>query len=434
MNQQLSESFAKNNMISRSIRVACRMLMCGTSCQLLLLPLLLMAIIISCAESLSFVSDLSSKASSTFTTTASCYYLHFTSSPSIDTTHTTTRTASQLLTMKVSGSSKRTRSSKSSHLIELNNERLQTAGRPGTKNFIDPNKVFIGNLPYDATELDITNLFAKHWNVPSTSVDERISSIKIVKDWKTGVSKGYGFIQFYEPMVATSTMETINKGQGKGWRIKGRRIRLDQGKHKESEEDMRLLKAKKKKEKETIEEAAKKKKKQLEDLLDEEGKVIHSVLEDVEGSSAAAAEEEKDDDDGYEMSEDDMITFIEKGGLKGVMPLTEETAGFLGIEGLYDDDGDEYDEVDESYFEEYYTENGYTDDDFKDDDNEKEGHDDKELVYDGVFEEMYNPNEYEDMSSEEEEQMAKMNREQRRAAEKNRKKRKLPFRGFGSRD
>ena len=62
------------------------------------------------------------------------------------------------------------------------------------------------------------------------------------------------------------------------------------------------------------------------------------------------------------------------------------------------------------------------------DDDDKE-----ELVYDGVFEEMYNPNEYESLSDEEEAEIAKMNREQRRAAEKKRKKRKLPFKGFGSR-
>jgi hypothetical protein len=53
------------------------------------------------------------------------------------------------------------------------------------------------------------------------------------------------------------------------------------------------------------------------------------------------------------------------------------------------------------------------------------------LVYDGVFEEMYDPNEYEGLSEEEEASIARMNREKRRAAEKKRKKRKLPFRGFG---
>ena len=327
----------------------------------------------------------------------------------------------QQLTMKVSGGSKRTRSSKSSQLIELNNERLQTAGRPGTKNFVDPNKVFIGNLPYTATEDDISKMFATHWNIPINSVNERIESIKIIRDWKTNQSKGYGFIQFYEPMVATSAMESINKG--KGLKINGRRIRLDQGKRKPNEEEERLKSLKQKEKKKKL-----KALEMQERELDEEGRVI------LDGINSAVSEEEEEVVEEGMMSEDDMIAFIEKGGLKGVMPLTEETAGFLGIEGLYDDDEDE----DMGYFEEYYAENGYDDDDFNVDidkaGDDDEDDDDEELVYDGVFEEMYNPNEYEGLSDKEEEEVAKMNREQRRAADKKRKKRKLPFKGFGTRD
>lgn len=322
--------------------------------------------------------------------------------------------------MKVSGGNKRNRDSKSSHLIELNNQRLQTAGRPGTKKFQDPNKVFCGNLPYDATEDDIFLLFSNHWNVPLESVGDRIESIKIIRDWKTGKSKGYGFVQFYEPMVATSAMESVNKGKGQGWRIKGRKIRLDQGVRVKTDE----------------EDYGKKKKKKVEKVeLDEEGMVIHSVLADVEGGSGDAAisssadkEDDQDDDDEEDgmMSEDDMITFMEKGGLRGVMPLTEETAGFLGIEGLYDDDEDD--------FEEYYNENGYDDSDFGDDEEGVDDDDDgEEIVYDGVFEEEYNPKEFEGMTEEEEEARKKMNREQRREANKSRKKRKLPFKGFGAR-
>ena len=336
--------------------------------------------------------------------------------------YTTQSTESQQqLTMKVSGGSKRTRSSKSSQLIELNNERLQTAGRPGTKNFVDPNKVFIGNLPFTATEDDVSTMFATHWNIPINSVNERIESIKIIRDWKTNQSKGYGFIQFYEPMVATSAMESINKG--KGLKINGRRIRLDQGKRKPNEEEERLKRLKQKEKKKKL-----KALEMQERELDEEGRVI------LDGINSAVSDKDEEEvvEEGM-MSEDDMIAFIEKGGLKGVMPLTEETAGFLGIEGLYDDDEDE------GYFEEYYAENGYDDDDFNVDidkagDDGDDEEDDEELVYDGVFEEMYNPNEYEGLSDEEEEEIAKMNREQRRAADKKRKKRKLPFKGFGTRD
>ena len=363
--------------------------------------------------------------------------------------------------MKVSGSNKRTRVSKSSRLIELNNERLQLAGRPGSKKFMDPTKIFIGNLPYDATEMDIYTLFSTHWNTSVESVRERIESVKIIRDWKTGQSKGYGFIQFYEPMMATSAMESVNQqqqdsvgGGGRGLRINGRQIRLDQGKRKESDEVA------------TTEERMERKrrlKKETNDtktnavvLLDEEGRAIYSALEDVvEGSSSNNVRDGNDedimgghikkkektgssgddnDDDGMRMSEDDMITFMEKGGLRGVMPLTVENAGFLGMEGLYIDDDDDNDE--DFDFEGYYNENGYNDADYgdidiEDGDDDDDDDDDEDIVYDGVFEEMYNPNEYEGLTEEEEASMQLMNREQRRAAEKRRKKRKLPFKGFG---
>ena len=71
------------------------------------------------------------------------------------------------------------------------------------------------------------------------------------------------------------------------------------------------------------------------------------------------------------MSEDDMITFMERGGLRGAMALTEETAGYLGVKGLYvrdddDDDDDEEEESEELDFEAYYKQNGYCDDDYGD--------------------------------------------------------------------
>ena len=318
--------------------------------------------------------------------------------------------------MKVSSKSKRGRSNKSSHLIELNNERLSTAGRPGTKSFMDPNKLFIGNLHFDATESDIRQLFADYWGVPVDVVDERIESIKVIRDWKTGKSKGFGFLQFYEPMVATSTMVSMNQAKNKkgGWKIKGRSVRLDQGMRNREEEEKELQRRKAEKEK-------KKRERMARADLDEEGKVIHDALAGVDGRSG-------EEEEGM-MSEDDMITFMEKGGLRGVMPLTMETAGFLGIEGMYEDD-----EEDDDYYSEFYGDNGYNDEDWNggDLDEEEDTEDLENFVFDGDFEAEYNPNEYEALSKEEEAEMKQMNREQRREANKRRKKRKLPFKGFGS--
>jgi RNA recognition motif-containing protein len=314
---------------------------------------------------------------------------------------------------------------------------------------MDPTKIFIGNLPYDATEMDIYTVFATHMNTSVDSIKERmIESVKIIRDWKTGQSKGYGFIQFYEPMMATSAMESVRGEQGRGGgglQIHGRKLRLDQGKRKDTAEDEEMERQRRLKKE--------RKDKQKNDLLvlDEEGRAIYSVLGDIiedssdsggEGSdevigSSLTKKKEKDsisggDDNavGLRMSEDDMITFMEKGGLRGVMPLTVENAGFLGMEGLYVDDED--DDDDGFDFEGYYNENGYSDADYVDIDIEEDDDEDGEdMVYDGVFEEMYNPNEYEGLTEEEEASMQLMNREQRRAAEKRRKKRKLPFKGFG---
>eukprot|EP00584_Thalassiosira_punctigera_P007736 CAMPEP_0172530888 /NCGR_PEP_ID=MMETSP1067-20121228/4494_1 /TAXON_ID=265564 ORGANISM="Thalassiosira punctigera, Strain Tpunct2005C2" /NCGR_SAMPLE_ID=MMETSP1067 /ASSEMBLY_ACC=CAM_ASM_000444 /LENGTH=385 /DNA_ID=CAMNT_0013315187 /DNA_START=54 /DNA_END=1211 /DNA_ORIENTATION=+ len=351
-------------------------------------------------ESLAF--DVSSRSSSSFASSRSAQLAFRPRESFNDDRRCRKDPSDRSLEMKVTSSSrKKGRNSKSSLLTELNNERLRAAGRPGTKKFTDPNKVFLGNLPYDAVESEVYELFAKHWNVPAEAVGDRIESVKIIRDWKTGKSKGYGFIQFYEPMVATSAMESINKGTGRGWRIKGRRIRLDQGKRKPSDDD-----------------ANKKNKKRVEKMelkdLDEEGLVIHSALEEAEGTAGFEGRED-DDDEEDGMSEDQMIAFIEKGGLREVMPLTEETAGFLGIEGLYDED-----DFDEPDYDELF------------DEDEEEEDDGEEIVYDGVFEEEYNPDEYEGLTDEEEEERTTMNREQRRAADKKRKKRKLPFKGFGS--
>ncbi|KAL7468125.1 hypothetical protein ACHAXS_010400 [Conticribra weissflogii] len=221
-------------------------------------------------------------------------------------------------------------------------------------------------------------------------VGERIEKIKVIRDWKTGVSEGYGFLMFYKPMVATSALESV-----RNLKIKGRVVRLDQGKKKDVDEDERLKKKKLKKDKLAKED------------LDEEGNIIYSALEEVDGSNSSEVEADEKDERGFEMREDDMITFMEKGGLRSMLPLTEETAGFLGIEGLYEDDDDYFDDYDDE--------------------------EDENFAYDGVFEEMYDPKEYEGLDGEEVAAREMMNREQRRAADKKRKKRKLPFKGFGSR-
>jgi cold-inducible RNA-binding protein len=50
-------------------------------------------------------------------------------------------------------------------------------------------KVFIGNLPFQTTEGDLTNTFAQYGSV---------QSVQIITDRETGRSKGFGFIVMEE--------------------------------------------------------------------------------------------------------------------------------------------------------------------------------------------------------------------------------------------
>ena len=151
-------------------------------------------------------------------------------------------------------------------------------------------------------------------------------------------------MQFYEPMVyepmaATAAIDGIDAAQGRGWRIKGCRMRLDQVARKpdEGESARRRRKAERK---------------LMRQELDAEGQAIRAAVEEAEGRADA------EDEDA--MSEDDIITFLEKGGLREVLPLTEETAGLLGLEGRYEDEEDAgFDEIDD--FAEYYGEYCYRD-------------------------------------------------------------------------
>ncbi len=134
-----------------------------------------------------------------------------------------------VLEMKVSkGKSKH---SKSNSLHTINQHRKRIAGKPGSKHFLDPNKVFIGNLSYDTNVDEVKEFLNKHLGGLHT-----VESVKIVVDWKTNKSKGFGFIQFIEPIFATSAMESIRNKK-----LKGRVIRLDQGRKKDDLENRVLF-------------------------------------------------------------------------------------------------------------------------------------------------------------------------------------------------
>lgn len=121
-------------------------------------------------------------------------------------------------------------------LSAANQARVSTAGKKGTKKFVDPCKVFIGNLPADAVELDIKE-FLKQYMGHTMNV----KSIKVIRDWKTNLSKQYGFILFTDPMFATCAMQFCKNKQ-----LKGRILKLDQGQKKLDPNTLYVTKNKKK--------------------------------------------------------------------------------------------------------------------------------------------------------------------------------------------
>eukprot|EP00538_Stauroneis_constricta_P008862 CAMPEP_0119550326 /NCGR_PEP_ID=MMETSP1352-20130426/3857_1 /TAXON_ID=265584 /ORGANISM="Stauroneis constricta, Strain CCMP1120" /LENGTH=399 /DNA_ID=CAMNT_0007596135 /DNA_START=59 /DNA_END=1258 /DNA_ORIENTATION=- len=122
-------------------------------------------------------------------------------------------------------------------LAELNAQRVKTAGRIGTKRYVDPCKVFIGNLPYDVDDDELYSFVLEQTGQSRVVV----SSAKVIKEWKTGKSKGYGFCMFVDPMYATVCIETVN-----GRMLKGRAVSVSQGKKKDDENQLYIDKQRRK--------------------------------------------------------------------------------------------------------------------------------------------------------------------------------------------
>ncbi len=198
------------------------------------------------------------------------------------------------LTMKVSkGKSKH---SKSNSIHTKNQARKRVAGKPGSKHFMDPNKVFIGNLPYKATEKDVKTFLTQ-----CLGNLHNVESVKIISDWKTGISKGYGFIQFMDPIYATSAMEII-----KGKKLMGRVIRLDQGKKKDAD-NQRILFVKKREKtpreseedtEESVIDGALDEVDDMNDKTDED--YVLSTDFDVDADEKLFGDEEEDEDDEFD--------------------------------------------------------------------------------------------------------------------------------------
>jgi RNA recognition motif-containing protein len=79
--------------------------------------------------------------------------------------------------------------------------------------------IYVGNLPYTATEEDVTDLFAAYGPV------ERV---KIITDRETGRSKGFAFVTLGDQSQLNASIEALN-----GHDYQGRALRVNASEPKE---------------------------------------------------------------------------------------------------------------------------------------------------------------------------------------------------------
>ncbi len=80
--------------------------------------------------------------------------------------------------------------------------------------------IYVGNLPYTATEEDVSGLFAAYGPV------ERV---KIINDRETGRSKGFAFVTLGDQSQLNASIEALN-----GYDYQGRALRVNASEPKEA--------------------------------------------------------------------------------------------------------------------------------------------------------------------------------------------------------
>ncbi len=80
-------------------------------------------------------------------------------------------------------------------------------------------RIYVGGLPYSATEEDVTQLFAAHGSVTSTT---------IITDRYTGQAKGFGFVEMATDEESKAAINALN-----GTQMGGRTLTVNEAKPRE---------------------------------------------------------------------------------------------------------------------------------------------------------------------------------------------------------
>jgi len=74
-------------------------------------------------------------------------------------------------------------------------------------------KLYVGNLPFSATEESVKAMFAKHGNV---------QSVALINDRETGRPRGFGFVEL-DDAAATPAIAALN-----GFEMDGRALKVNE--------------------------------------------------------------------------------------------------------------------------------------------------------------------------------------------------------------
>ena len=72
-------------------------------------------------------------------------------------------------------------------------------------------KLYIGNLPFTATEDELRDLFERHGSV---------ASVKVIPDRETGRPRGFAFVEMSEQSAATDAIRALDGSQLGGRSLK----------------------------------------------------------------------------------------------------------------------------------------------------------------------------------------------------------------------
>ncbi len=73
--------------------------------------------------------------------------------------------------------------------------------------------IYVGNLPFNATEQDVRSLFERHG---------KVDSVKLINDRETGKPRGFGFVDMPQN-EAQSAIQALN-----GHQMNGRPLRVNE--------------------------------------------------------------------------------------------------------------------------------------------------------------------------------------------------------------